>query len=282
MEASEDGRLTEKRRRSLRDRVIAGTVGLTYRVSGRPRLAFARRRRGKFVAGRVSIPIATFDRIDILLERTIPALLGQTHTDVEVIVVGDGTPEELFARLSTIADPRLRLHRLTERTSYPTSALERWMVAGWRPRNFGAKLATGEWIVWISDDDEFLVNGVELLLKAARTDPSAEIVTAAYQSGSIGPRIFRPADGVRDVGFPFGGTGWMMRAHLVGFRWNGHSWRKARDRPCDYDLVVRLRDAGARFLAVDHVVVIQHEVAGTGMIGRRGALAAAGEDPDAE
>jgi hypothetical protein len=166
--------------------------------------------------------------------------------------------------------------------SIPTSALERWMVAGWRPRNFGAKLATGEWIVWISDDDEFLVNGVELLLKAARTDPSAEIVTAAYQSGSIGPRIFRPADGVRDVGFPFGGTGWMMRAHLVGFRWNGHSWRKARDRPCDYDLVVRLRDAGARFLAVDHVVVIQHEVAGTGMIGRRGALAAAGEDPDAE
>lgn len=261
------------------DRVIAGTIGLAHRVSGRPRLALARRWDREFVKGRVSIPIATFDRIDILLDRTIPALLRQTHADVEVIVVGDGTPEELFSRLSTISDPRLRLHRLAKRTPYPTSALERWMVAGWRPRNVGAALATGEWVIWISDDDEFVPNGVEVLLAAAQSHPSAEVVTAAYQYGSIGPRTCRPADGIRDVGFPFGGTGWMMRSHLVGFRWNGQSWRKAWNRPCDYDLVVRLRDAGARFLAIDDVVVIQHEVAGTGLIGRRGALAAAGEDP---
>lgn len=270
--------MTIDRRRTIGDRLIAGSVALVHRVLERPKLALARGRKSGYVKGRVSIPIATFDRIDILLDRTIPALLGQSYTDVEIIIVGDGTPEALFSRLSRITDPRLRLHRLTERTSYPTSALERWMVAGWRPRNVGAQLATGEWIVWISDDDEFLPSGVELLMTAARSDSSAEIITAAYQCGSQEPRTFRPNDGISDIGFPFGGTGWMMRSHLSVFRWNGQSWRKAWNRPCDYDLIVRMRVAGARFLPIDDVVVIQHEVAGTDHVGRRGALAAAGED----
>lgn len=105
---------------------------------------------------RVSVPIATYDRIDVLVERTIPALLAQTHRDVEVIVVGDGTPPKLFARLADIDDPRVIRLRLPERTRYPSDPLERWMVAGWHPRNVGASMASGGWLLWMSDDDLIL------------------------------------------------------------------------------------------------------------------------------
>ena len=271
--------MTAARRRSIPDRVISARRSLGHALTGRGRLAAARRRRrdpkGRSIPGRVSFPIATYDRIDILLDRTIPSLLAQSHTDVEVIVVGDGTPPEDFARLEAIDDPRVRLHRLERRTRYPASALERWMVAGWRPRNVGASLATGEWLVWISDDDEVVPDGVERLIAAVAASPHAEVVTGAYQSGTREPRVFRPSDGVADVGFPFGGTGWMMHASLRGFKWNGESWRKSWNRPSDYDLVVRLRSAGARFFSTDDVIVIQHEVEGTGLVGRLGALAAA-------
>lgn len=271
--------MTERRRRSLLDRVISTGRRLQHASLDPLRVAAARRAPGRWVAGRVSFSVATYDRIDILLERTIPALLSQTHTDIEVIVVGDGTPAPQFARLERFEDPRVRLHRLPKRTTYPDRPLERWMVAGWRPRNVGASLATGEWLAWISDDDEVLPQGVERLMAAARTYPGAELVTGAYQVGTVNPQVFTPKDGVADLGFPFGGTGWMMRSSLRGFRWSGHSWRNASNRPSDYDLLARMRSAGVRFAATDDVITIQHEVAGTGLVGRRGALAAAEKRP---
>jgi hypothetical protein len=40
-------------------------------------------------AGRdlVSFPIATFNRVEILVNRTIPSILAQTHRNIEVVVV---------------------------------------------------------------------------------------------------------------------------------------------------------------------------------------------------
>jgi glycosyltransferase involved in cell wall biosynthesis len=271
--------VTERRRRDLLDQVISTGRRLQHKSLDPLRLATARRARGPWVVGRVSFSVATYDRIDILLERTIPALLAQTHADIEVIVVGDGTPAPQFARLEMFQDPRVRLHRLPKRTKYPNRPLERWMVAGWKPRNVGASLATGEWLAWISDDDELLPEGVERLMAAARAHPDAELITGAYQVGTANPQIFTPKEGIADLGFPFGGTGWMMRSCLRGFRWSGHSWRNSWNRPSDYDLVARMRSAGVRFAAINDVIVVQHEVAGTGLVGRRGALAAAEKRP---
>lgn len=138
--------MTERRRRSLLDRVIPTRRRLQHASLDPLRVVPARRARRPWVAGRVSFSIATNDRTDILLERAISALLSQTHTDLEVIVVGDGTPAPQFARLERFEDPRVRLHRLPKRTTYPDRPFERWIVAGWKPRNVDASLATGEWL----------------------------------------------------------------------------------------------------------------------------------------
>ncbi len=271
--------MTKRRKQDLLSQFISMGRKIQHKALDPLRLAAARRAPGPWVDGRVSFSVATYDRIDILLDRTIPALLSQTHPDIEVIVVGDGTPEPQFARLESFQDPRVRLHRLPKRTKYPDRPLERWMVAGWKPRNVGASLATGEWLAWISDDDEILPGGVEQLMAAARTFPDVELITGAYQVGTANPQIFTPNDGIADLGFPFGGTGWMMRSSLRGFKWSGQSWRNSWNRPSDYDLVARMRSAGVRIAAIDDVVAIQHEVAGTGLVGRRGALASAKKFP---
>ena len=219
---------------------------------------------------RVSVPIATYDRIDVLVERTIPALLDQTHHDVEVIVVGDGTPPDLFARLEEIDDPRLIRMRLPERTRYPSDTLERWMVAGWRPRNIGAASASGGWLLWMSDDDLILPHGVEVLLDRARSVPSVDLVSGGFEVRVDPPRLHLP--GAVDTGLPFeiaGMPALLARVYTRAFRWNARSHLRAVHRPSDYDLLMRMYRAGMRHIATEEVVAAVLPVAGTGSVGSR-------------
>lgn len=219
---------------------------------------------------RVSVPIATYDRIDVLVERTIPALLTQTHRDVEVIVVGDGTPPELFARLADIDDPRLIRLRLPERTRYPSDPLERWMVAGWHPRNVGASLASGGWLLWMSDDDLILPRGIETLLGFARTVPSMDLVSGGFEVRVYPPRLHLP--GAVETGLPFeiaGMPALLARVYTRAFRWNARSHLRAVHRPSDYDLLVRMHRAGMTHAAIDEVVAAVIPVAGTDAVGSR-------------
>jgi hypothetical protein len=242
-------------------------------AADRLRLRGEQRRFGRLpppLRDRVSVPIATYDRIDVLVERTIPALLAQTHRDVEVIVVGDGTPPELFARLDDIDDPRLIRLRLPERTPYPSDPLERWMVAGWRPRNVGASLASGGWLLWMSDDDLILPRGIETLLGFARTVPSADLVSGGFEVRVDPPRIHLA--GAVETGLPFeiaGMPALLARVYTRAFRWNARSHLRAVHRPSDYDLLMRMHGAGMQHVATDEVVAAVLPVAGTGSVGSR-------------
>jgi hypothetical protein len=260
-------------RRAFSRRLLSGVSQARLRLQDRLLL---RRELRRFRASpdasrdRVSVPIATYDRIDILVERTIPALLCQTHVDIEVIVVGDGSDPELFRRVESIDDPRVRTALLPRRTRYPTDPLERWMVAGWKARNVGAGLATGGWLLWMSDDDIILPHGVETLLQCARVHLDADIVSAGFESQSRPAVIHLPS--TAETGLPFALAGMpalMARVYTRAFRWSGRSHLKAWDRPSDYDLLVRMRSAGMTFAAVDEVIAIVPEVPGTGAIGSR-------------
>lgn len=217
---------------------------------------------------RVSIPIATYDRIDLLVARTIPALLDQSHEDVEVIVVGDGTPPELFAELRSIEDPRLRTVLLEQRTPYPVDLMERWMVAGWRPRNVGASLATGGWLLWMSDDDLILQKGLETLLRCAQEHAEADVVSAGFEVRADPPRVELPS--TADTGLPFpiaGMPALLARRYTRAFRWSSRSYLRRIHRPSDYDLLIRMHGAGVRFASTDEVVAAVLPVAGTGAVG---------------
>ena len=91
----------------------------------------------------VSVVIPTLRRPQLVL-RALKSVFEQTHEDIEVIVVVDGPDLETIAALRSVNDARLRV------IVNPKS-----LSAG-GARNIGAANASGEWIAFLDDDDEWL------------------------------------------------------------------------------------------------------------------------------
>jgi hypothetical protein len=115
----------------------------------------------------VTVIVATYNRARLLTERCIPSVLNQTYGDLELIVVGDGCTDETEEAVAEIRDPRLRFVNLPERGSYPADPTRRWMVAGTPAMNKGLSMAEGDYITHLDDDDEYLPNRLERLVRFA-------------------------------------------------------------------------------------------------------------------
>lgn len=96
----------------------------------------------------VSVVIPTRDRPK-LVSRAIHSVLNQTYREIELIVVVDGPDPATVAAVRSIEDQRLKL------IVNPRSLT----AAG--ARNVGAARATGDWISFLDDDDEWLPNKLE-------------------------------------------------------------------------------------------------------------------------
>ncbi len=104
----------------------------------------------------VSVVIPTRNRVG-LLKRSVFSVLSQTISDLELIVVNDGSTDGTRELLASIDDPRLHvIHR--ETGGGAASA-----------RNAGIAQATGEYISFQDDDDFWFVNKLETQLDAMRS-----------------------------------------------------------------------------------------------------------------
>lgn len=106
----------------------------------------------------VSIIIPTYKRPQ-MLKRAIDSVLSQTYEAIEAIVVDDNDPEttarkETEAVLSQVkSDRRVRYIQHTRNMN------------GSAARNTGIKMAQGDYIAFLDDDDEFMPSKVELQVK---------------------------------------------------------------------------------------------------------------------
>lgn len=114
----------------------------------------------------VTVAVATYNRAEVLTERCIPSVLGQTYENLELIVVGDGCTDETEELLAEIEEPRLTFVNLP-RDSYPDDPARRWMVAGSRPTNKALSMARGDFVTHLDDDDEYLPERLERLVEFA-------------------------------------------------------------------------------------------------------------------
>ncbi len=101
----------------------------------------------------VSVVIPTYNRESLVL-RAIHSALGQTHTDLEVIVVDDASKDRTASVVDAIPDPRLRLLR------HPTN------LGGAVARNTGLRAARGDFIALLDSDDEWLPEKLQVQIGA--------------------------------------------------------------------------------------------------------------------
>lgn len=191
----------------------------------------------------VSVRIATHDRPDILFDRTLPSVLSQSYSRLEVIIVGDGCGEPTIFRARGVGDPRVRFVNLPHRSCYPDDAGRRWLVAGSPAMNHGAQLATGQWIAPLDDDDEFTPDHLATLLTTAR-DGAFEMVYGRMRvvrcepTGAFEIGVYPP------VHAQFGFQAALYLSVLRFFEYETSSW--VLGEPGDWNLCRRMLAAGVR------------------------------------
>lgn len=103
----------------------------------------------------ISVVIPVYN-VKLYLERCVQSVLRQTYKDLEIILVDDGSKDgsgELCDQIS-LSDKRIRvIHQENQGLS--------------DARNTGIRQATGEYIIFIDSDDEWLLDdGLEKLIQA--------------------------------------------------------------------------------------------------------------------
>jgi glycosyltransferase involved in cell wall biosynthesis len=101
----------------------------------------------------VSVVIPTHAR-PLLVPRAIRSVLSQTHSDLEVVVVDDGSTDQTREVLAGFTDPRIKVVR---------HEINRGVAEA---RNTGIRAARGRFVAFLDDDDEWLPTKVERQLEA--------------------------------------------------------------------------------------------------------------------
>lgn len=112
----------------------------------------------------VSVVIPTHNRAD-LLPRAINSALNQTIDDIEIIVVSDGSTDGTDSLMDKCAcDSRVKYIKYTPARG------------GNYARNTGIKVAKGEFVAFLDDDDEWLPTKLEKQLVVMESDKSIGLV----------------------------------------------------------------------------------------------------------
>lgn len=200
----------------------------------------------------VSVTIATWNRGGLLAERTIPSVLAQTYDHFEVVIVGDHCTDDTESLIRKIGDPRVRWVNLPKRGDYPVEERARWQVAGTLPLNEGLRLARGEWIAQLDDDDVFTEDHIEVLMRHARKK-NLELACGVARR-EVEPSVWENKGG---PGWPGGLSVFsasLTRSYLKLFTYDIEAWRVRM--PGDKHRLNRMLKAGVRMGFVNRVVLL--------------------------
>jgi len=193
----------------------------------------------------VSVVIATYNRSNVL-RWTIQSVLGQIHTNWQLLVVGDACTDDTADVVASFADPRI------EYVDLPTNCGDQ---SG--PNNEGVRRATGTYLAFLNHDDLWFPDHLSRCLETIeRTD--ADLVLSLAE-------LILPADVRRVSGLFTGGryrpgqfvpaSTWCLRRTLadrVG-RWRHHT--AIRNVPSQ-DWLFRAWRSRARIEVVPHLTAV--------------------------
>lgn len=117
---------------------------------------------------KVSIIVPVYNS-EHTLKRCINSIIKQTYSDLEVILVNDGSTDRSLEICNEYQTMDNRVIVLSERNGGPGTA-----------KNYGLKVATGDYVCFVDSDDKLMLNAVDLLLHAIISE-KADLAISGYK-----------------------------------------------------------------------------------------------------
>lgn len=203
---------------------------------------------------RVSVVCATYNR-GPAIRSTIDSVLAQSRADLELLVVSDGSTDGTDAALHDAARDDARVRPITiEHVGYPSRAM-----------NVGIAAAGGDMLAYVDHDDLWEPEHLDTVL--AELDGGADVVAAGSVWIDPGGRVLsvRPSAALfwhHDIQVLNPVFENSQAAHRAEWTERVGGWRESPHGLEDWDMWLRLADAGARFRTVERRTV-RKTMAGT-------------------
>lgn len=111
-----------------------------------------------------------------LIERALSSVLSQTHTDIEAIVIDDGSIDSTFSRVRALCDEDSRVRLMKHEANLGAQAA----------RNTGIKAAKSKWIAFLDSDDTWLPDSLEKRFELAVNTHATVVHSEGYIVRSTG------------------------------------------------------------------------------------------------
>lgn len=201
----------------------------------------------------ISVIVPVYNRAH-LIARTLRSVYGQTIEPTEVIIVDDGSTDDLESALLPFTG-QYRLIRCGSNKG------------GGHARQLGVQHAAGEWIAFIDADDEWVPQKLEKQIalmsswaSGEASDQNLVIYSRLWEmpAGKVSGELKSPLVTVAEYLFIMGG---MLQTSSLLLRRELLQKIPFRDIPKhqDWDLCLRLDLAGVQFVGVDEPLVIWHQ-----------------------
>lgn len=133
--------------------------------------------------GKISIIMPTYNGISHIRE-SIESCLSQTYKNIELIIVDDGSIEDVKSIAESFNDGRIKYFKHCKNLGLPVAL------------NTGFKEATGGFLTWTSDDNRYKPETLETMLSYLKKNKNADFVYTDFylieEDGKIRQRYYAP------------------------------------------------------------------------------------------
>lgn len=114
----------------------------------------------------VSIIIPLYNK-ELIVGRTIQSVLRQSFSDIEIVIINDGSTDGSVAVVDSFYDDRI--HLISQENGGPSKA-----------RNTGVKHSHGSWILFLDADDELAEDALLHLYSQTQKFPDSNIIDGSF------------------------------------------------------------------------------------------------------
>lgn len=213
----------------------------------------------------IFVYIPTFNRSNILIDRSLASVLSQTYKNIYVLVVGDGCTDDTESKIKKIKDPRLNFINLHPRVKrqWPDEPIYHWLMGATIPANYALRNAVGEFTARIDDDDVWVNTHLEESIDYLRSN-DFEFISSHQECRKASGCFVEPTYFAGDKYYTQKESSGEKRGPMLGgmssilyinylsfFCFNKDSWRKSWCKNNDIDYKLRLYKAGVRMGFLD-------------------------------